>query len=161
MGTVSRLLSAVQALAITFWVGALWTAGFLVAPLLFRAIDDRTIAGGLAGRVFEATAFIGLICGLLVLVIMVSRRRADVLRQPSFWLVIAMLCLVLIGQFVLQPVMAGLRAQAYPQEVMRSALGNTFAAWHAVAQIIYLVQCLLGAALVISTIAQRAYAQPT
>ena len=72
-----------------------------------------------------------------------------------------MLCLVLIGQFVLQPVMAELRAQAYPQEVMRSALGNTFAAWHAVARIIYLVQCLLGAVLVISTIAQRAHAQPS
>jgi dipeptide/tripeptide permease len=159
-GAVSRLLSAVQALAITFWVGALWSAGFLVAPLLFRAIDDRTLAGNVAGRIFEATAFTGLICGLLVLVIMISRRRADILRQRSFWLVIAMLCLVLIGQFVLQPVMGALRAQAYPQEVMRSALGNTFALWHAAAQIIYLVQCLLGAALVISMIAQHAYAQP-
>ncbi len=156
----SRLPDAVQALAITIWVGALWSAGFLVAPLLFRAIDDRTVAGTVAGRVFEATAFTGLICGLLVLVIMVSRQRAGVFRQRPFWLVVAMLCLVLLGQFVLQPVMGALREQAYPQEVMRSALASTFTVWHAAARMIYLVQCLLGAALVISTVAGRDYAQP-
>jgi len=148
--TVARLLEAVQALAITFWVGTLWSTGLLVAPLLFLVLDDRTLAGTVAGRVFEVTALAGLVCGALLLAVFVLMRRAGAFRQMAFWVVIALLALVLIGQFGLQPVMASLREQAYPQPVMSSALGSSFAAWHAAAQVIYLLQCLLGAALVIS-----------
>jgi len=146
---VARLLDAVLAIAITLWVGALWSTGFLVAPLLFATLDDRTLAGTVAGRVFEATAFAGMVCAVLVLAGLVFRHRAAVFRRVPFWLVVAMMVLTLVGHFGLLPVMAALREQAYPQEVMRSVLGSSFAAWHAVARVIYLAQCLLGAALVI------------
>jgi hypothetical protein len=147
---VMRLLEAVQALAVTFWVGTLWSAGLLVAPLLFVVLEDRAVAGTVAGRIFEATAIAGLACGALILALMVFKSRADVLRQLAFWLVMVMLALLLIGQFGLQPVMATLREQAYPQPVMSSEFGSSFAAWHVAARVIYLLQCLLGAALVIS-----------
>jgi hypothetical protein len=39
-----------QAVAVTLWVGGLWAIGFLVAPSLFHALDDRALAGDLAGR---------------------------------------------------------------------------------------------------------------
>ena len=34
-GVMTRLLEAIRALVITFWVGTLWSTGLLVAPLLF------------------------------------------------------------------------------------------------------------------------------
>lgn len=145
-----RVVDAVQAVVVTFWVGALWSTGILFAPLLFVTLDDRMLAGTVAGRVFAATAMAGFVCGALVLASLAFRLRADVFRQVPFWLVVAMLGLALVGQFGLQPVMAALREQAFPQEVMRSALSSSFAVWHAAAEVIFLVQCLLGAALVIS-----------
>jgi dipeptide/tripeptide permease len=147
---MARLVEAVQAIAITFWVGSLWSTGLLVAPRLFSTLDDRTVAGTVAGRVFEATAVAGLICGVGILAILLFRQRRGAFRQTAFWLVVGMLAFTLVGQLGLQPVIAELREQAYPQEVMRSALSGSFAAWHAAAEVIYLVQCLLGAALVIS-----------
>lgn len=144
-----RLLETVQTLAVTFWIGALWSSGLLIAPLLFAVLEDRTLAGTVAGRVFEATAYTGLACGALILAVAVLKSRAAVFRQTAVWLVIALLVLVLIGQFGLQPVMASLREQAFPQAVMQSALGSRFAAWHAAAEVNYLLQCLLGAVLVV------------
>ena len=60
-----------------------------------------------------------------------------------------MLVLASFGQFGIQPLLADLREQAYPQAVMESAFGSRFAFWHVVATVLYLGQCLLGLALVI------------
>lgn len=146
-----RLLGAIQSIAVTLWVGALWTTGLLTAPLLFEMVPERTLAGTVAGRLFETVAFIGLACGAFILLICWLRRR---LRAPLHyhvvWLVLAMVVITLIGQFAIQPVLAALREQVHPQPVMQSAFSGSFAAWHAAAGILYVVQCLLGAGLVIS-----------
>ena len=147
---MARFVDAAQALAITLWVGALWTTGLLVASVLFQMLDDRTLAGTIAGRLFEATAFIGLICGACLLVIRLYGWRDQALRHYVVWLIIVMLAFALIGQFGIAPILADLRERAYPQQVMQSTLSGSFAAWHAVAGVLYLVQCLLGAVLVIS-----------
>lgn len=145
-----RLLDAVQAIAITLWVGALWTSGLLVAPLLFQSLDDRSLAGTIAGRLFEATTFIGIACGACILIIWFFFRRGQTSHhQYLVWIVLAMLVFALIGQFGIQPVLAGLREQAYPQPVMQSALSGSFARWHMIAGILYVAQCLLGAGLVV------------
>lgn len=146
-----RFLDAVQAIAVTFWVGALWTSGLLVAPLLFRMLDDRTLAGTIAGSLFATTALIGLACGACILIVWFLCQRG---RAPHHhvlaWLVVAMLAVALIGQYGIQPVLTNLREQAYPQPVMQSIFADSFARWHMVAGILYLAQSLLGAGLVIS-----------
>ena len=148
---MARVLDALQAIAITLWVGALWTSGLLVAPLLFQTLSDRTLAGTVAGRLFEVTAFIGLVCAVCILIIWFVRRRTRESQTYLAWLVVAMLVLALIGQFGIQPVLAAIREQVHPQPVMESALGTRFAFWHVAATVLYLVQCLLGAALVVSS----------
>lgn len=153
-----RLLDAVQAIAVTLWVGVLWTSGLVVAPLLFETLDDRTLAGNIAGRVFELTAWIGLVCGVCILFIWFVLRRRRGSNHAVLWLVIAMLVLTLVGQFGIQPVLAAMREQVHPQPVMQSALSARFAFWHVVASLIYLAQCLLGAALVIMRTAPGAVA---
>ena len=33
------------AVALTLWIGALWTVGYVVAPTLFSTLSDRALAG--------------------------------------------------------------------------------------------------------------------
>ena len=66
-----------------------------------------------------------------------------------FWTVAAMLLLTLVIQCGIQPVMAGLKAQALPLDVMHSAFADRFKMLHSVSSIIYLTQSLLGVFLVI------------
>lgn len=146
---MDRFLDALQAIAITLWVGALWTSGLLVAPLLFQTLADRTLAGTVAGRLFELTAAIGLVCAACILIIWLVRRRRRESQNNLAWLVVAMLVVAVVGQFGVQPVLAGIREQVHPQPVMESAVAARFAFWHVTATVMYLVQCLLGAALVV------------
>ena len=44
----------------TVWCGSLWTIGYIVAPTLFAMLEDRQLAGSIAGRLFHAEAWIGL-----------------------------------------------------------------------------------------------------
>ena len=144
-----RVLYAIEALALTAWVGSVWTTGLLVAPTLFSMVKDRQVAGGVAGQLFSATAFIGLICGGLIMLIRYLRGRTSKRRDYILWLVLAMVVITAIGQFGIQPVLAELRQQAFPLPVMQTELGARFAAWHAVSGALYLVQCLAGLVLVV------------
>ena len=63
------LIPRLHVLLVTFWVGSLWTVGYVVAPLLFATLTDRAQAGTLAGLFFKSEAWISLICGALLLAI--------------------------------------------------------------------------------------------
>lgn len=153
---ISGMLPAVESLVITLWVGSLWTTGLLVAPVLFTMLDDRTVAGNIAGRLFEITATVAIVSAILVLVLRLVAHWSQMLREPLVWLVITMLIAALIGQFGIHPMVAQLRDQLFLQPVMETELRAQFAMWHAIAEIVYLVQCLLGAALVIIFRRERA-----
>ncbi len=60
-----------------------------------------------------------------------------------------MLVLTAAGEFGVQPVLAALKEQALPKQVMESVLRDRFATWHGVASGLYVIQSVLGAALVI------------
>jgi len=142
-------------LAITAWVGGLWAIGYLAVPVLFYAQHDRVLAGILAGQMFGLVGYLGMVCGgyLLIQRIVLSGQAA--LRQPAFRILTAMLLLTLAIQFGIQPVMADLKAQAQPLEVMQSALAERFKMLHGLSSILYLVQSLLGAFLVIRSTGNR------
>lgn len=143
------IAGALQSIAATLWVGGLWGIGFVAAPVLFSVVPDRALAGLLAGRLFSLMAWIGIACAAWLLVYRLARDGAGALRQGVFWIVLLMLLLVVAGEFGVQPVMAALKEQALPRQVMESVLRDRFAAWHGIASAIYVIQCLLGAALVI------------
>ena len=65
------------------------------------------------------------------------------------WLVVAMAALTAIGEFGIQPILAGLKAAAAPIDVMQSALRDRFATWHGIASGLYLLNCALGVVLVV------------
>jgi hypothetical protein len=123
----------------TFWVGSLWAIGYLAAPTLFATLYDRVLAGTVAGSLFRTEAWASVACAILLLGLQVQQKR----------LVLAMLACTAIGYFCLQPFMAALREGAGPGGVMASDARTEFAVLHGASMVIYLVESLLGAALVL------------
>lgn len=121
--------------------------GLLIAPALFRIVPDRVLAGAIAGRLFSAVAYLGLACAACLLVLLAVRPHGK--ERRLVWLIVAMAGLTATGEFALQPILAGLKAAAAPADVMQSALRDRFTAWHGVASGVYLLNCALGAALVV------------
>lgn len=144
-----RLSEALYLIAITLWVGGLWAIGYIAAPVLFASLGDRQLAGMVAGKLFALIGWIGLGCAAYLIVFALIRSGAGFFRGTIFWLVLLMGLLTAASQFGIQPLMAQLKADALPREVMESVLRDRFAAWHGISSILYLVQSLLGLWLVV------------
>jgi hypothetical protein len=136
-------------LVITLWVGALWAVGYLVAPTLFYTLENRQLAGMLAGKMFTIVAYVGIGAAFYLLIHRLVRFGTAALRQGFFWIVLVMLLLVLAGHFGIQSLLTSLKAQAMPIDVMQSIFADRFRTWHGVASIAYLIESLLGIALVL------------
>ncbi len=146
---MQKLSEALYLVVLTLWVGGLWAIGYLAAPVLFASLGDRQLAGLVAGQLFALIGWIGLGGAAYLLVFLVARWGGQVLRRAVFWLVIVMALLTAASQFGIQPLMAQLKADALPREVMESVLRDRFVAWHGVSSILYLVQSVLGLWLVV------------
>jgi len=148
---LARGLSYLRLLLVTIWAGSLWTVGYLVAPVLFASLPDRSMAGSIAGMLFRAQAWLSLACGLLLLLLVWLDKSLSPKRTPVI-LMIAMLACVLIGYFALQPFMAEVRAAAANNGgVMDEAMRSRFGMLHGVASVIYLLQSVLAIVLVVKT----------
>jgi hypothetical protein len=53
--------------AAALWCGSLSVIGFMAVPLLFRNAPSVPVAGVLAGKLFQAQAWLSVVCGLVVL----------------------------------------------------------------------------------------------
>jgi hypothetical protein len=148
---MKNLSHHLAALLTTAWVGGLWATGYVAVPVLFYAQPDRQLAGMLAGEMFTLAGYLGMVCGTYLLIQRIGVFGLAALRQPLFWVVAVMLLLTLVLQFGIQPVMAELKLQALPLDVMHSAFADRFKMWHGVSSVTYLIQSLLGAFLVIKT----------
>ena len=136
-------------LVATAWVGGLWAIGYVAVPVLFKTLPDRQLAGMLAGNMFTLIAYVGMVSAAYLLAHRLSRFGRAAFRQSTFWVIVAMLLLALAVQFGIQPVMADLKAQALPAEVMQSPLAGRFRALHGASSIAFLIQSLLGIALLL------------
>jgi hypothetical protein len=143
------ITEALQSIAVTLWVGGLWAIGLIVAPLLFHTLSDRSQAGMLAGEFFMAITYLGLGCGAYLLLFRLARFGGQAFSQLFFWSVLLMMALAAAGQFGVQPIMASLKQQALPSEVMHSIFRDRFAAWHGVSSVLYLIECVLGLVIVL------------
>ena len=142
---MTRLLAAIERILLTLWVGGLWVSGYLVVPTLFAALDDRMLAGELAGRIFTLMSWVGLACGGALLLALLLRERVQSLRAWRAWALVVMLALVAIGLFMLQPQMQALKAEGIvpgtPQAV-------AFGRLHGVSSVLFLINSVLGLVLV-------------
>ncbi|MEN8205903.1 MAG: DUF4149 domain-containing protein [Pseudomonadota bacterium] len=136
----TSILPASERVLLTLWVGALWVAGFIVAPLLFAELDDRALAGSLAGSLFTITSYLGLCCGSLLLVFNGLIFRATNWRAI---VIVSMLLLVVIGQFVITPMVVELRAQGLTDSAR-------FGQMHGLASVLFIITSVLGLVLVVA-----------
>lgn len=128
-------IQAVRKVLTVLWIGNLWTIGYIVVPTLFHVLEDRAQAGMIAGHLFSIASYLGLVCGgiLLGLAITQSGRRFS-------WragLLIALLLIILGGEFLVRPMLADLKVQGLSS-------GAEFARLHAVSATLYLINSLLG-----------------
>ena len=144
-----RLSEALYLLAITLWVGGMWAIGYMAAPVLFASLGDRQLAGMVAGKLFALIGWVGLGSAAWLIIFLGARWVGQVVKRAVFWLVVLMALITAASQFGIQPLMAQLKLDAMPREVMESVLRDRFAAWHGISSILYLVQSLLGLWLVI------------
>ena len=144
---MKTIAEALYAVAITLWIGGMWTIGYLVAPVLFT-LSDRVLAGSLAGKLFTLISYVGMGCAAYLVLFRLGRFGGSCFKQGAFWIILLMLGLVLVGEYGVQPLLASLKNQALPREVMESVFRDRFSTWHGVASVLYLIESVLGALLV-------------
>lgn len=146
-----RIADGFAVLLMTAWVGSLWAIGYLAAPVLFYTLDDKQLAGLLAGRMFTWVAYLGMFCAFYLLIHRLARDGMPALKQVFFWVAVSMLLLTMAGQFGIQPILAQLKEQAGALDVMQSVFADRFRAWHGIASIGYLIESLLGVVLILKS----------
>ncbi len=148
MFSKSFIAGAGQRLLLTVWVGGLWTTGYLVAPTLFQVVDDRRLAGEIAGKIFSVMSYVGLACGALLLLVIIYQASRAWARTWQVWVLVTMLLLVSIGEFLLQPMIQALKAVTPDGFIEGSTSAARFGMLHGVSSLLFLVTSLLGLALV-------------
>jgi len=145
------LAARLRAVLATLWVGSLWTIGYIVAPTLFATLEDRSLAGTLAGRMFHIEAWVSIVCAVLLAVLVARAGSAFDARQRRHILIVigVMLLCTLVSHFGIQPYMAELRAAAGPGAGMTGEIQARFGRLHGVSSAIYMLQSVFGLVLVL------------
>jgi len=152
---IAHPLNGLQRLLLTVWVGAMWAVGYLVAPVLFAAIESRMQAGAIAGILFTAVSWIGFVCGGLILLI--QWRAGDRgLSGAAVVCIVAMLVMTSIGQFGLQPLMADIKTQFPAGVEMSGELRSRFGMLHGISSSLFLIASVLGALAIWRSAPQKA-----
>lgn len=138
------LTSRLEILLLAVWCGAMFITGFLVVPTLFSLLD-RTTAGQVAATLFTRVSLIGLVCGAILVLILVSRARITSaepgrISRARPVVLIAILLLVVAGEFGVSARMRDLREQT-PQT---AGAMPAFRQLHRVASGLYLLESLGG-----------------
>ncbi|MFZ3036506.1 MAG: DUF4149 domain-containing protein [Rugosibacter sp.] len=148
-----RLGDSLSALIAAIWLGSQMAIGYIAAPVLFSKLADRALAGELAGAMFTVMAWVSIVCGgfLLLYLLLTHARRAAGLAV--FWLVVGMLLMTIAGHFGLRTEMARLKQSALPLAISSMSSDNPlrvrFGLLHGVSSGLYLMQTLMGVALVV------------
>ena len=142
LGSRLRFISVSERILLTLWIGGLWSIGYMAVPTLFTVLDDRLLAGEIAGNLFHVVNYLGLVCGTLLLLSTLIKFG----KHWLIWVLITMLILVSLSEFRLQPMMHELKLLGLIEGTEQQ---DQFRLYHGLSQVIYLVNALLGLTLVI------------
>jgi len=133
-----------ERILLTFWVGGMWVVGPVVTPTLFKMLDDRVLAGTVAGQLFTIMSFIGLFCGVMLLLSHAGSMGKQVIRSWRAYLLLSMIVVVIVGEFLLTPEIVAIRDAGMP-----AAEQTRFDMLHRSASTLYMMSSLAGLVLVI------------
>lgn len=111
------------------WWASLATTGFLVVPLLFANLPTPALAGQMAARLFSAQTWVGVVCGLLLLLFSRSKKAgasASAIQGAMIFILGGML-LALLAEFAVAP---------------RIMARENLKLWHSLGSGMYLLQWL-------------------
>lgn len=137
---------ALRSILTVFWIGGLWVVCVLVAPILFRDMENRT-ALLLTNQMLRGMAWVGIVAGVYVAIHILWQEGLKALQTLEFWLIFLMLALTLVNSFVIFPILADVKSQMHA--VAEGAFGGGFQSWQTISSLIYLIQSLLGIAYVV------------
>jgi hypothetical protein len=128
-------------------VGAQAAVGYLVAPTLFEVISDRSLAGSIAGLMFERMGWLSLAVLLILLVLKLRFSAPPSPSKLSLIILAIMLGLTALGHFIIRPWIAHVRAmiqQSGGFELCAPGMRMQFGVLHGVSSILFLVIFVLG-----------------
>lgn len=123
------MILAVERLLRGLWAGCLCTTGYVAAPVLFSALEDRSLAGQLAGDMFTVATVASLAVGLVLMGLWVGQGAA---RGKRLALALLAMGLLTGNEWLLRPVMEAAR-------LPDGTPGANFGALHGVSAILWLV----------------------
>lgn len=130
-----------EALIQTLWVGALWSVGYLSAPVLFQHLPTAAEAGRLAGEMFTVVTWLSMACGSLLLAGAFMARRDGSGGSLRAGLIVAMMALLGASEWLVRPLMEAAR-------LPDGSPGEGFGPLHGLASGLYLLASLAGVLLV-------------
>lgn len=140
-------LARARLLVAVFWAGSLWTIGYLVAPTLFATLHDSVLAGTIVGHLLNSEAWVSIVCAVLLLVLV--QTIEPVQKRRLVIIIGVMLACALAIYFGVQPMMATLKEAAGAVPMRQSPQWTQFAILHGVSQLLYVVESVLAAVLVV------------
>jgi uncharacterized membrane protein len=109
---MSTVLRTMEFLGLSLWLGSDVFLSFVVAPGAFSLLASRDQAGAMVGFALGRMHFIGVLCGVVVLLARLLRTRTFVsLAAPAALCVALMIVLTVVSQRAVSPKMAALRTQ--------------------------------------------------
>ncbi|MFV1982112.1 MAG: DUF4149 domain-containing protein [Thiohalomonadales bacterium] len=135
-----------ERILLTVWIGGMWAIGYIVVPTLFSLLDDRILAGTIAGRLFSIMSFIGIFSSVVLLAGLLMQYGKNCFSKAYWqsWILLVMLIIILIGQFILQPIMSDMREAGLVGEV-----ATNFGRLHGVSSVLFLINSLGGLVLIV------------
>lgn len=126
---------------LTLLVGGLWAIGYVAVPVVFATLDDKAVAGQLAGRLFSVGGGLGMGAATLLVLLALLRDRLAAFNDWTIRGILVLLLLLAAVQFGLSPEINAAR---------EAGLAGTpeFKRLHQWASTIYMAASVLGLALV-------------
>lgn len=123
---------------VAFWAGSLWTVCGVVAPTLFATLDDRRVAGDLAGRFFRVETWLGVVLAVVLIGLLLAR-KASKARRNDLALIAGTAAAPLISELALRP---GMDAARSAGDMAR------FGMLHGASTVLFAIACIGAFALV-------------
>lgn len=143
LATRARLLVA------ALWAGGLWTIGYVVAPTLFLSLHDNAQAGTIVGYLLRTEAYVAVACALVLRLLVAMSDIEPARKRTITMLIVAMVVCAAVIFFGLQPAMAKLKEAAGAAGLAGTPQGRNFGILHGVSQLVYLVESVLAAVLLV------------
>ncbi len=108
----TTILRTIEFLSLSVWLGSDVFLSFVVAPGAFRILGSRDQAGAIVGFALWRMHFIGVVCGIVILLARLLRMKTFAgLVTPAALCVVLMIALTVVSQHAVSPKMAALRVQ--------------------------------------------------